>query len=792
MAPKTVSVSVKYSKPGTQPPIYLAGSFSDPAWQPQEMQYTTDASNEHEFFKEVYVEQGKEYQYKFRIGPGDWWILNEDSPTGTDDAGNRNNVLTVPVTDDTIVSKPTKENREEALTEMEKPREHNLPLGEREMTPEPMEETMGTRETSDVLFSDEIIKDVEEPKEASIPKTRELLEPLEPYPTPAVEVEKTNFNLLEDLKDTKEDHTKIAESTDSIKPTVAPSPEIGLSDSLPTPPLEVEKPHTEHIEEKNKDDIAEPSHAPIVVVEKVDEGLSYGDDFGPDATVAQKDAHNLRAQDTEPDQTIIRDAHTPELADVAAEVADTAETLDRDTPTPPISDEEAGRIGYRRMSNTPIPEVANTAAEVADVAATLDKQDLGDLLEARGYFAVMNDESIVFPETPPHEKVPLFPHERGESPTRSESRRHQPDDMPRRASRQEEPAVFDPNDPTIQPFPEDREGIMRHLALMQQRLPPDTADCVGVVDPPISEEIHCPGKPNSSVPHLQDQSPSLDSITEEHDEEQESLPNGENVNGLTSLSKVEEVDEDKFKQPQVQVNGFKETEEEPVQAEKETTPTSAILVQGENAKPESEAEVETTEPVPAAAVANTEPLLTHSIDRSLDGAEGGMDDSVEAASSPNVPVVAVEKAEPNPAHSTDHSMDGSEDIPLSVSTTQIRATPFVVGNRQLGHDEDDNDVQNITTPAGFSINVQPATPRGSAAEPDLGKTTAFEGKNGSTQIQSRKKKASPTPDRPLTPSSMRGKEQSKNFLKAFWRVVFVEWIGGLIMRLCNGGRGRQT
>ena len=82
MASRPVSISVKYSKPGTQPPIYLAGSFSDPAWQPQEMQYTTDENNEHDFFKEVYVEQGKEYQYKFRIGLGEWWILNEDSPTG--------------------------------------------------------------------------------------------------------------------------------------------------------------------------------------------------------------------------------------------------------------------------------------------------------------------------------------------------------------------------------------------------------------------------------------------------------------------------------------------------------------------------------------------------------------------------------------------------------------------------------------------------------------------------------------------------------------------------------------
>lgn len=41
-----------------------------------------------------------------------------------------------------------------------------------------------------------------------------------------------------------------------------------------------------------------------------------------------------------------------------------------------MSDEEAGRIGYRRMSQTPIPQVAETAAEVADTAAILDKDDI--------------------------------------------------------------------------------------------------------------------------------------------------------------------------------------------------------------------------------------------------------------------------------------------------------------------------------------------------------------------------------------------------------------------------------
>ncbi len=114
--------------------------------------------------------------------------------------------------------------------------------------------------------------------------------------------------------------------------------------------------------------------APTLILEKVDDELRHGDDFGSAATIGQKDAHLLRSQDAVPDQVITRsDSRTPELAETAAEVAESAALLDRDRdpPTPPMSDEEAGRIGYRRMSSTPIPEVAKTAAEVADVAATL-------------------------------------------------------------------------------------------------------------------------------------------------------------------------------------------------------------------------------------------------------------------------------------------------------------------------------------------------------------------------------------------------------------------------------------
>lgn len=75
-------MAVKYSKPGIQPPIYLAGSFSHPAWQPQEMQHTVNEQGEYMFVQEVQVEEGKEYQYKFRVGQGDWWLLNENAPDG--------------------------------------------------------------------------------------------------------------------------------------------------------------------------------------------------------------------------------------------------------------------------------------------------------------------------------------------------------------------------------------------------------------------------------------------------------------------------------------------------------------------------------------------------------------------------------------------------------------------------------------------------------------------------------------------------------------------------------------
>ena len=46
MASARIPVTITYHKAGTQPPVYVAGSFSDPAWEPQEMKFTTGDDGE--------------------------------------------------------------------------------------------------------------------------------------------------------------------------------------------------------------------------------------------------------------------------------------------------------------------------------------------------------------------------------------------------------------------------------------------------------------------------------------------------------------------------------------------------------------------------------------------------------------------------------------------------------------------------------------------------------------------------------------------------------------------------
>ncbi|KAG9230005.1 hypothetical protein BJ875DRAFT_445425 [Amylocarpus encephaloides] len=257
---RAVSVTIKFSKAGTQPPVYLAGSFS--AWEPREMQHKVAEDGIAEYTLEVMVEQGKEYQYKFRNGAGDWWELNEDAPTVIDNMGNINNLLSVP-------TQTFRQGRHDSDIHT-----NDIPL-----SPKMDEATAADKEYDDQL-------------EANL--TREV--------------------------------------------------EIVAS-------------------------------AIITAEESTSKDSREGSENG-DSPAIKKFPDHLQLLDPKVEDATRRGAKTPELASVAAEVAGSAAILDRDQPMPPISDEEAGKIGYRRMSSTPVPQVARVAAEVADTAATLDLNQL--------------------------------------------------------------------------------------------------------------------------------------------------------------------------------------------------------------------------------------------------------------------------------------------------------------------------------------------------------------------------------------------------------------------------------
>lgn len=84
-------VTVSYEAPDLLPPVYITTTLSKPQWEIIEMDATKHDQG-YIFHKEFDSSEG-EQQYKFRLGPGDWWVCDENKPTIEDDDGNRNNVL---------------------------------------------------------------------------------------------------------------------------------------------------------------------------------------------------------------------------------------------------------------------------------------------------------------------------------------------------------------------------------------------------------------------------------------------------------------------------------------------------------------------------------------------------------------------------------------------------------------------------------------------------------------------------------------------------------------------------
>ncbi|QSZ29263.1 hypothetical protein DSL72_003775 [Monilinia vaccinii-corymbosi] len=1107
------SVVIKYSRPGAAPPIYLAGSFPQSVWQPQEMEYTNESNEQYVFSKSVEVEEGKEYQYKFRIGDGDWWMSDEDAPTVTDEIGNRNNLLTVPIkstpqvksvstekspeensiprtipdfdTKEVTMEEPTEPaqhtepgdkvsevshpetsifateptsstSNHEAEVKPEKTQEihdastpksqadHTVePEGETpakeldlsqvpgeelevsrggidepehlkshaqpetaeeskttttttdvsdskqalttqeagEISKEPVEKTdavkseeVTTQDALEVLhaetgekFEDEIVEQKQEPvpiisekldlekeafvieggakQETAMEKDEDVQEQQEPASTAhenldldndspvcegeakeettpekdevlghqedsapiAIEEPKSNQELQIGESETEEDSVPThIEEPESVQEPLAGEDEAeektGLTDShapvddmqaeelqtsksqnseissvpalidestlavaeeleedvpqssenspsnpmLPnesiesvveepssveqvviketdaTPeqehtisePIQVEEPietptsanenatqgndSSELIDADNAStietpadetiEVPEPTHeinstsqespeqevnpeqnksdepiesttntkssdeqprisseivsAPFVTVEKVDAEPRHGDDFGSGATFAQRDAHTLHAHDALPDQITIRQqAATPELANIAAEVADSAELLDKAPPTPPMSDKEAGEIGYRRLSHTPVPEVAETAAEVADIAAQIDESFKPTVLELptphrdfgpRGLDVLGRDLDI---ETPSEERAPLFAHECG-SPLTAGERQEYERAQSRSAIQEPMFREFDPNDPSLEPFPSDFNQILVHVRRLENQLSEDQTDVEGTpISPVATNGNHHAEGADLTTPSLQplahESSPLLPIVEENSEAEPESAftalpPSMENSQNDGNLPDELKRDFDE------QTTGTSDTEI----SEKASRDSSSRLPAIRTSRSSS--------PHPPAMKFAQSSRKLHPVLPAL----------------PHTPFVE------------NKSLNLEGEAQVSPPTEQGRSSPTIT-------------VQPATPAASLNAKVDDSVPEENAA-----KSTSFAEENSDSQLRARKP-TSNVPDRSITPSSMRSAgndAKSRNFLRAFFQVVFVDWIGGLIRKLCGGGR----
>jgi hypothetical protein len=81
---ETVTISIRRST--DTPPVFVAGTFTKPAWDPLELVAkpveTANAGLDSStpegyiFFREFKILEGQ-YQYRFRLGPGDSWFHDE-------------------------------------------------------------------------------------------------------------------------------------------------------------------------------------------------------------------------------------------------------------------------------------------------------------------------------------------------------------------------------------------------------------------------------------------------------------------------------------------------------------------------------------------------------------------------------------------------------------------------------------------------------------------------------------------------------------------------------------------
>jgi hypothetical protein len=261
--------TITFSQTGVQPPVYVTTSLND--WMPVEMDVKEDktASDNLIFSKEFNDVAEGSYQYKIRVGE-DYWVLDESKETAAADDGILNNVI------------------------------HVEPASETNSLSSASEVTTvhgATSETASLKTSPGNSSKIPEYRKDST-----MDDQLPSAPVPFVVLEKVEDQEQPAYGDTN--HVDL--TTDAAKRTADAEPDF--EETKVDSPVETETPKSPEV--------------PLLVVDKTDDRPAYGDDFGKDATTAQRVAHNIRAADAQPDRlNITPESHTEPSTDEDDEAA---------------------------------------------------------------------------------------------------------------------------------------------------------------------------------------------------------------------------------------------------------------------------------------------------------------------------------------------------------------------------------------------------------------------------------------------------------------------------------------
>ncbi|KUI59545.1 Midasin [Cytospora mali] len=801
MVDRKVPVTITYRTNGIEPPLFVAGTFSDPQWTPHEMECTAGSDGENIFTQKLEVDPGSKLQYKFRVGYGDWWMLNEEAPTVTDDAGNRNNLLEAPSLQEINFSEKEETTEDNASNEngfLDTPQDTGSGEGD---------------ETTEV--------------DAGIENN--LLETSPPQDTDLGEqVEVTEDDTQPPPQDTDlGEHVEITEDDAAIE-----------NNLLETPPLQ-DTDLSEQVE--TTEDDGQPPPQDTNLGEQVQ---ATEDDTQHDANDQDQKVQPLpRVEALKQSEKVHQSGtSTPEYARTAAEVADSAALVDPATPEPEVSNEVAAEVGYRQMTSTPPQEAADTAAEVADTAKALDTNEAGASIEfAPTAYKIMadvkegvKDESLdIVGYSNDPDPVPLFAHECAGL--------YEDDEIPGAAEVEGESENLDAGihgiaeedfgDPTLEKFPSTRDEIMTTVRKVESGLNPDQTAFEGAPPSPVVRSRNPSIADVFGETQSSDESPkstrgprrlsaarpssrgsisdrslsvvSLGSIAEgaEGDEANHHAIEEEDAdNALVEDSKADNI---------APVAEQAETAEEAISAAKEA--------EGEVSLNPTKPALRPVVTVPSPSVQASNNLLSPVSDEdeaiviknskdkdksSETGKSGYLTPERATTPKPEEPSSPREPA-PNPARPVAEEDVAEENVDTVESTAKAEPavpmppSPSIV----ISKAPDTQPVEELPQaawsssedgPKDIEVTSSNSGITGTESRTDTAATSSGVEDSQAGSLRKRPAQQNNPIDRAGTPGSITdtGREAAKsgNWFTAFFRLIFVDWVGGFVSRLCGGKR----